>query len=255
MNSWLYLVFFSLRRQLRPRRLVVALVLFLVLAVLVGTRGLIDPWKIKSFGRWIIELPFCRFFLPIITLTLGTAVIGDDREDKTLVYLSIRPLSRWSIYLAKLLGALPLALGISLGAVFGLCAVASACGGLPLPLSEVFWMFLPTIALGTFAYLAFFGWLGAVFRNATLIGVAHVFLVEFFMGQVPGVLKRISISFYIRCMLYDTGSEHGLKPPRNPPSFLPVEGDEAATSLLVAGVGFMLLGMYWFSRREYRDLS
>ena len=116
-------------------------------------------------------------------------------------------------------------------------------------------MFLPTIALGTFAYLAFFGWLGAVFRNATLIGVAHVFLVEFFMGQVPGVLKRISISFYIRCMLYDTGSEHGLKPPRNPPSFLPVEGDEAATSLLVVGVGFMLLGMYWFSRREYRDLS
>ena len=46
MNSWLYLVFFSLRRQLRPRRLVVALILFLVLAVLVGTRGLIDPWKI-----------------------------------------------------------------------------------------------------------------------------------------------------------------------------------------------------------------
>jgi len=34
-----------------------------------------------------------------------------------------------------------------------------------------------------------------------------------------------------------------------------VEGDEAATSLLVVGVGFMLLGMYWFSRREYRDLS
>ena len=181
-------------------------------------------------------------------------MIGDDREDKTLVYLSTRPISRWSLYLAKLLGALPLALGISLGAVFGLCAVASACGGLPLPLLEVAWMFLPTIALGTFAYLAFFGWLGAVFRNATLIGVAHVFLVEFFMGQVPGVLKRISISFYVRCMLYDAGSGHGLKP-RNTAIFQPVEGDEAAASLLVVGAGFLLLGMYWFSRREYRDLT
>ena len=254
MNSWLYLVLFSLRRQLRPRRLIVALILFLVLAVLVGLIGLIDPWEIKSFGRWIIGLPFCRFFLPIITLTLGTAVIGDDREDKTLVYLSIRPLSRWSLYAAKLLGALPLALGISLGSVFGLCVVASACGGLPLPLSEVAWMFLPTIALGTIAYLAFFGWLGAVFRNATLIGVAHVFLVEFFMGQVPGVLKRISISFYVRCMLYDAGAAHGLKP-RNAAIFQPVEGDEAALSLLLVGFGFMLLGMYWFSRREYRDLT
>jgi len=254
-NPWLYLTCFSLRRQLRPRRLVVALILFLVLAALVGTLGLIVPWEIKSFGMWIIGLSFCGFFLPIITLTLGTAVIGDDREDKTLVYLSIRPLPRWSIYLAKVLGTLPLALGISLGAVFALCAVASACGGLPLPLSEVAWMFLPTIALGTFAYLAFFGWLGAVFRNAMLIGIAHVFLVEFFMGNVPGVLKRISISFYIRCMLYDAGKEHGLKPPEIPPSFLPVKGDEAATSLLVVGVGFMLLGMYWFSRREYRDLT
>ena len=73
---------------------------------------------------------------------------------------------------------------------------ASICGGvLPLSLSEIAWMFLPTIALGTLAYLAFFGWLGVVFRNAILIGVAHVFLVEIFMGNVPGVLKQISISF------------------------------------------------------------
>ena len=254
MNSWLYLVYFSFRRQLRPRRLVVAFILFAVIALLVGFRGFFEPWKVKSFGRWIIALPFCRFFLPIITLTLGTAIIGDDREDKTLVYLSIRPISRSSMYLAKLLGSLPLALGISLGAVFGLCAVASFFGGPPLPLSELAWMFLPTIACGTLAYLAFFGWLGAVFRNATLIGIAHVFLVEFFMGQAPGVLKRISISFYVRCMLYDAGGEHGIGP-RNQASFQSVGGDEAAITLISVAVGFLLLGMYWFSRREYRDLT
>ena len=254
MNSWLYLVYFSFRRQLRPRRLVVAFILFAVIALLVGFMGFFEPWKVKSFGRWIIALPFCRFFLPIITLTLGTAIIGDDREDKTLVYLSIRPISRSSMYLAKLLGSLPLALGISLGAVFGLCAVASFFGGPPLPLSELAWMFLPTIACGTLAYLAFFGWLGAVFRHATLIGIAHVFLVEFFMGQVPGVLKRISISFYVRCMLYDAGGEHGIGP-RNQAIFQPVGGDEAAITLISVAVGFLLLGMYWFSRREYRDLT
>ncbi len=254
MNTWLYLVFFSFRRQLRPRRLIVALILFAVIALLVGARGYFDPWNVKSFGRWIIELPFCRFFLPIITLTLGTAVIGDDREDKTLVYLSIRPISRSSLYLAKLLGSLPLALGISLGAVLGLCAVASLCGGLPLPFSEMIWVFLPTIALGTLAYQAFFGWLGAAFRHATLIGVAHIFLVEFFMGQVPGVLKRISISFYVRCTLYDAGAEYGLRA-RNTAIFQPVEGGEAVIGLLSVAVGFLLLGMYWFSRREYRDLT
>ena len=255
MNSWLYLVYFSFRRQLRPRRLAVAFILFAVIALLVGFRGFFEPWEVKSFGRWIIALPFCRFFLPIITLTLGTAIIGDDREDKTLVYLSIRPISRSSMYLAKLLGSLPFALGISLGAGLGLCATASICGGvLPLSLSEIAWMFLPTIALGTLAYLAFFGWLGAVFRNATLIGVAHVFLVEFFMGEAPGVLKRISISFYVRCMLYDAGGGYGIGP-RNEAIFQPVDGDEAATTLIAVAVGFLLLGMFWFSRREYHDLT
>ena len=88
MNPWLYLIYFSFRRQLRPQRLVVSFILFVVMALLVGLIGWANPWTVQGFARWIIGLPFCRFFLPIITLTLGAAVIGDDREDKTLVYLS-----------------------------------------------------------------------------------------------------------------------------------------------------------------------
>jgi len=55
-------------------------------------------------------------------------------------------------------------------------------------------------------------------------------------------------------MLYDAGSGHGLEP-RNTAIFQPVEGDEAAASLLAAAAVFLALGMYWFSRREYRDLT
>ena len=189
-----------------------------------------------------------------IQLKVLSAVIGDDREDKTLVYLSVRPISRWSLYLAKVLGSIPLALGIALGAFFGICVTASICGGLSLPLGKIAGIFLPTIILGTLAYLTFFGWLGAVFRNATLIGIAHVFLVELFMSQTPGVLKRISISFYVRCMLYDAGEAYGVGP-RNKVVFQPVEGGDAAMALVAIAVGFLLLGMFWFSRHEYRDLT
>ena len=254
MNSWLYLIYFSFRRQLRPQRLVVSFILFVAMVLLVGSMGLTNPWSVQGFARWILGLPFCRFFLPIITLTLGAAIIGDDREDKTLVYLSVRPISRWSLYLAKVLGSVPLALGIALGAFSGICVTASICGGLSLPLGKIAGIFLPTIILGTLAYLTFFGWLGAVFRNATLIGIAHVFLVELFMSQTPGVLKRISISFYVRCMLYDAGQEYGVGP-RNKVVFQPVEGGDAAMALVAIAVGFLLLGMFWFSRHEYRDLT
>ena len=255
MSSWFYLVYFSLRRQLRPRRLVVALLLFILLTVVVAVAGAERSLSIERFIRAIIEPSFCRFFLPVIALTFGTAVIGDEREDKTLVYLSTRPLPRWGLFLAKVLGSVPVVLSIGLGTFLGICATASLVG--ELPLLKVAWALVPTVTFGVLAYLAFFSWLGAAFRNSTLLGVAYVFLVEFFMGSVPGVLKQVSISFYIRSMLYDAAGELGVDQRERRGIFQLelIEGSDAALVLAATAIGFLLLGMYWFSRREYRDLT
>ena len=255
MSSWFYLVYFSLRRQLRPRRLVVALLLFILLTVVVAVAGAERSLSIERFIRAIIEPSFCRFFLPVIALTFGTAVIGDEREDKTLVYLSTRPLPRWGLFLAKVLGSVPVVLSIGLGTFLGICATASLVG--ELPLLKVAWALVPTVTFGVLAYLAFFSWLGAAFRNSTLLGVAYVFLVEFFMGSVPGVLKQVSISFYIRSMLYDAAGELGVAPREGRGIFQLelIEGSDAALVLAATAAGFLALGMYWFSRREYRDLT
>ncbi|MCH2584895.1 MAG: hypothetical protein MK138_09020, partial [Planctomycetes bacterium] len=130
-------------------------------------------------------------------------------------------------------------------------------GGLPVPLLKAAWVFVPTVTFGVLAYLVFFSWLGAAFRNSTLIGVAYVFLVEFFMGNVPGVLKQVSISFYIRSMLYDAAEPLGVAPRERRGIFQLelIEGSDAALVLAATAVGFLFLGMYWFSRREYRDLT
>ena len=257
MSSWFYLVYFSFRRQLRPRRLAVALLLFILISVVVAVVGVERSWSAERFIGSIIGRPFCRFFLPVIALTFGTAVLGDERENKPLVYLSTRPLPRWSLFLAKVLGSVPLVLGISLGTLLGICATAILAGGLPVPLLKAAWVFVPTVTFGVLAYLAFFSWLGAAFRNSTLIGVAYVFLVEFFMGNVPGVLKQVSISFYIRSMLYDAAEPLGVAPRERRGIFQLelIEGSDAALVLAATAAGFMLLGMYWFSRREYRDLT
>ncbi|MFP6632108.1 MAG: ABC transporter permease subunit [Planctomycetota bacterium] len=258
MSSWFYLVYFSFRRQLRPKRLAVAVLLFILLIVVVAVMGAERSLSTRRFIQDIIEYPFGRFFLPVIALTFGTAVLGDEREDKTLVYLSTRPLPRWSLFLAKVLGSVPLVLVIALGTLLGICATATLVGGLPLPLLKVAWAFMPMVTFGVLAYLAFFSWLGAAFRNSTLIGVAYVFLVEFFMGSVPGVLKQVSISFYIRSMLDDAAEELGVAPREDVPELFQlelIEGSDAALVLAATAAGFMLLGMYWFSRREYRDLT
>ena len=58
-------------------------------------------------------------------------------------------------------------------------------------------------------------------------------------------------------MLYDAAGELGVAPRERTGIFQLelLEGSAAALVLASIAAGFLLLGMYWFSRREYRDLT
>jgi hypothetical protein len=70
------------------------------------------------------------------------------------------------------------------------------------------------------------------------------------MGNMPGYLKRASISFYTRCMLFDAGQDFGVEPEK-PSVYLAVDGTTASIVLLGVTVVLLLLGMFLFSRAEY----
>jgi hypothetical protein len=70
------------------------------------------------------------------------------------------------------------------------------------------------------------------------------------MGNMPGYLKRASISFYTRCMMFDAGQEFGVEPEK-PSIYLAVDGATACMVLLGLTVVLLLLGMFLFSRAEY----
>jgi hypothetical protein len=75
---------------------------------------------------------------------------------------------------------------------------------------------------------------------------------------MPGIIKRVSVAYYVRCMIYDAGSELQLGPAGRiaREMFLPVSGRTATIALLSSiALLLLLLGLLVFSRREYRDLS
>jgi ABC-2 type transport system permease protein len=249
-RTLLFLAATSFRRQSRSRKVPVAVGLIglscLVILVVGMRREITPPW----FGHLVVLELFAPFVFPMLLLSFGTGAIGDDREEKTLVYYLARPLPRWGIYLATLLGAAPVALGLALG---GLCLLwlTALVHGTP-GLGDALGAMVPAFLLGGAAYLSFFHLLAAVFRHATIAAIVYVLFIEAFLGTVPGIIKRISIRFYVASMVFDAGRPVGIQPPEDL-VFQPIDGDVARAVLAAITAALLVLGMWVFDRREYHD--
>jgi hypothetical protein len=71
---------------------------------------------------------------------------------------------------------------------------------------------------------------------------------------MPGYMKRVSIGFYTRCMMFDAAQDYGVQPEK-PSVYLPVEGATAGLVLAISTVALVALGMYLFARKEYQDIT
>ena len=87
--------------------------------------------------------------------------------------------------------------------------------------------------------------------------LVYWFFLEVLFGNLPGIVKRVSVAFYVRCMVYDAGGDLSLGPANRVARemFLPVSGTTAMLTLSVAIAVLLLAGLVSFEQREYRDAS
>jgi ABC-2 type transport system permease protein len=137
---------------------------------------------------------------------------------------------------------------LNLGGLGVLCLFAKAPGRLAF---AVYW---PAVLWATMAFAALFHLLGACLRRAPVLAILYAFFLETIAGNLPGHLKRLSLSFYTRCLMFDRAHSFGLHPDR-PGIYLPVSGPVALGVLAGVTVGLLLLGMFVFARKEYFDLA
>ena len=72
------------------------------------------------------------------------------------------------------------------------------------------------------------------------------------MGDLPGDLKRMSLSFYIRSLMFDAVEPLDLQPDQLT-VYNPVSGATAWGVLAAATLAFLVIGMVVFARSEYRE--
>ena len=207
-----------------------------------------DDWAFLHFTRWIMFVMFLGFVLPLFTLAYASGAMGAEREGRTMIWMMTRPLPRWAIYLAKLLGVLPWSMLASMGGFVVLCIAGGTYGMRAL---ETYWT---TALVTTFTFTTLFHLLGTVFRKPAIVGLIYVFFFETLVASLPGSLKELSLNFYARSMVYNQAVERlTALSPGSLDVYAPTTTSTAIWTMLTASAVFTILGMILIERQESQD--
>jgi ABC-2 type transport system permease protein len=200
---------FTIRQMLTQRKLwlTVAMLLFpAAVAVVVrsvgGAANALHAWQMYNIlMQFVLIVPL----MPLVTVLYGTALIGGEVEQRTLVYLTTRRLHRATVLLVRFA-----ATWLVLSALFALAMLAlhlavtfrATVGTVPSlgpwqPWQDVreYLLIAPAGAAG---FLAMFTAISFVFSRALMASVLYVVLFELTLGNLPVLARRLCIGHLLR---------------------------------------------------------
>jgi ABC-2 type transport system permease protein len=190
------LVYRVVLRELATRGRLIALTVFALIAPLAGFAfGTSDTATLDDGVRLIAGLGLAGV-VPVVALVFGGASIGDLRDDKTLVYLWLRPMDRWPIVIGAALAALTLAAPITMIPLLVAAALTGVGGGLVGATAVA-------SAVGLVAYVALFTLLGTWLKRYIVWGLAYILIWEGFVAQAGIGVARFAIRRYTRSILVE----------------------------------------------------
>ncbi len=246
----LFLYQTALRDFMRAKRVLVwALLSF-------GGMGIAFAWKRVSpsadaqdvYGQVSFIIVFK--LLALASAIFSTAIIGQEVEQKTIVYMLTRPIARWQLLISRYLASATVVAFIGV-----LCAamVAIACFG-PSGLSQgIFLRDCYALVLGALAYGGLFLLISLWFNRAMIICLLFAFGWETSLPNLPGDASMLSIFSYLSAVAaHPSGKDSGLlallSGQLGSGTLTATAAVPALIFLIVATVG---LSCWWFSHFEY----
>lgn len=169
----------------------------LLLAVLYRVSARVESPRAFLAGTFMNLL--APTILPLAALILATTALGNELEDRTLIYLTLKPLARARIILAKYLAALLVAcLTFVPGLVLAWLVAEFGRDG------TVEWRSLlaalAATLLGAAGYNALFLLVSLVAARALLIGIIYTLLWESALARFIPSLRFASLRYYIQSL-------------------------------------------------------
>ncbi len=168
-------------RNLVDRRRFWLMVLLAAVPVLIAIVGRVFADQV--FSERIFDQLIVRTVLPLVALVFGTAALGTELEDGTIVFLLTKPLGRLRIVAAKGLVAAGLTALLVVPATLltGLVATTSRAS-----MAEVTILYAVAVAVGGAAYTLAFLALSSFTSRALAVGLGYVLLWE---GVLAGLFE------------------------------------------------------------------
>ena len=143
--------------------------------------------------------------VPIVSLVFGSSVLGDTREDGTLVYLWLRPMGRAPVVAGAAAAAVTAALPLTVvpTVLGGWLAADRVAGSADLMLGALW-----AAALGTFAYSSLFVLVGLLLKKPIMWGIGYVLLWEGLAVGLGDFAARLSLRGYSRSLLTRISDVH-----------------------------------------------
>lgn len=133
-------------------------------------------------------------YLPIAALVFGASAFGDLIEDRTLVYIWLRPIRRIVIVLAALLAVVTVVAPLAWLTGIGSAVMIDTSTELILAITTA-------TVVGALAYGSLFLLLGYVSKRPLLWGLVYLILWEGFIARASKGLNGTSISGYLHSIV------------------------------------------------------
>jgi ABC-2 type transport system permease protein len=226
-------------RALLGRRRTLLMVLLAATPVLLGLLVRANNEEVTNVGPTIDGF-VVRVVLPLIALVFGTAALGAELDDGTAIHILTKPISRWTIVVAKTLvaGTLTAVLAVPSTVLGGILLGGTGSANL-----GVTFAFALANLIGSYLYVAIFLTLSVATSRGLIIGLAYALIWE---GVVAGLLPGSQV-FSVR--EYIGGIAQALAPRAVADSIVGAGGFAYAAIALVLAVG---LGSLRLSAYEIR---
>ncbi len=128
--------------------------------------------------------------LPLMVLLLTTVNFGDEVEDRTLIYLVAKPISRWKIVLPKFAASVGIATALGLlGNIVAMSLMTDGDIGFVVATSA-------GIVVATLCYGAVFTWAGLAYKHALPVGLVYVVIWELVLSSAFAGARFFSIRHF-----------------------------------------------------------
>jgi len=238
MSAFAPLVTVTLRGLLGRRRLVLMLLL-VALPVAIGLLVRLGGGRPDASN--VLDTLVIRTVMPLVALVLGTAALGSEIDDGTVVHLLVKPIARRWIVLASVVVAAGLTAVLVVPSVV---LTGFLVSGLTSSSLTVTFAFAIAALVGGIAYASAFLALSTVTSRALIIGLVYTLIWE---GVVAGLLEGTRY-LSIRQATLGVAAALGGKRPGAEPLDLPI----SVVILGVVIVGALLIGTRQLSRFEVR---